>query len=169
MNGPLKGLSADPLVLGKPSVGPLKGRVAYPLVQGKPSVNSASSVNSNQKSLYNKLDFAKIKDRSRSPQRGTPNSPFESEPLQAAQGPTKGAPNDPSRTIRPNEALDSTDRSVVAALLSTSARPVNKSSVNESKPQRCSGKVMFQFPWDASVPGEYFFLGFTKLRGPKTK
>lgn len=39
-------------------------------------------------------------------------------------------------TVRPNEALDSTDRSVVAALLSTSARPVNKSSANEPEPQR---------------------------------
>ena len=44
-----------------------------------------------------------------------------------------------NKTNRPIVGLVSTDRSVVAALLSTTPRPVTKSSANDLAPLRCSG------------------------------
>lgn len=50
------------------------------------------------------------------------------------------------KTNHPVEALVSTDRSVVAALLSTTARPVTKSSANDLTPQHCFGMFLLWLP-----------------------
>jgi hypothetical protein len=49
------------------------------------------------------------------------------------------------KTNRPIVGLVSTDRSVVAALLSTTPRPVTKSSANDLAPQHCTWLFLFRY------------------------
>jgi hypothetical protein len=49
------------------------------------------------------------------------------------------------KTNRPIVGLVSTDRSVVAALLSTTPRPVTKSSANDLAPQHCTWLFLIRY------------------------